>query len=83
MMTVYGRNMWPQCNPLHTLYYYIDVVVYWRYIIYYTITIFFVERDDLSNFRYMQSVQVDKQATAAVTPWLQHSYLYLYLYFEP
>jgi len=26
MMTVYGRNMWPQCNLLYTLYYYIDVL---------------------------------------------------------
>ena len=25
MMTVYGRNMEPQCNLLHTLYYYIDI----------------------------------------------------------
>ena len=29
----------PQCNLLPTLYYYIDIVVYWRYIIYYTIVI--------------------------------------------
>jgi len=39
MMTVYGWNMKPECNILHTSYHCIDVVVYWRYIIYYTIVI--------------------------------------------
>jgi len=39
MMTVYVRNTQQQCNLLHTLYYYIDIVVYWRYTIFCTIAI--------------------------------------------
>jgi len=44
---------------------------------------FLIERDDVFNFRCTRSVQVDKQATSAFSPWFQHSCLYLYLYFEP
>ena len=37
-------TLWLQCNLLHTFYHYIDVVVYWPYIIHFTI--FIAQRDD-------------------------------------
>jgi len=70
MMTVYGRNMKTQCNLLHTLYYYIDVVVHWRYIIYCTNMDFVLysvtgtgwsrESEQVNNIKILSSVLVFK-----------------------
>ena len=46
------------CNILHTLYYYIDVVVYWRYKIYSTIVI--------ANFSFLPRLTSDPFVTTVI-----------------